>query len=264
MAAGVLNAFSDRFPGGAYGRPMKPLLPIVALLAAGCATAPPQTDRSYSALGTEPFWSISIAGGRMTYETPDGGFEVAATEPSATGSGRRYASSRITLDIAPWVCSDGMSDNLYADTVTAVVDGTTLHGCGGGIVPPETLVDSRWDIVGIGDEMLDDAGGEAYTLAFRTDRVVGRAGCNHFSGPYSRTGSTLTFGPIAATRMACPGPRIDHERRAFEVLSSAVHLDSLSDGMLRLTGPGGSLLLRRSFHAPYSVTPANPWELRSR
>ena len=243
---------------------MKKLLPFIVLAVAGCMTAS-QSDSSYSALGTEPFWSIAIAGGRMTYETPEGSFTVSAPVPVATARGRRYASERITVDVTPWVCTDGMSDNLYADTVTAMVDGTTLHGCGGGIVPADVLANSSWDIIEIGEIALwEDENARGYTLAFRADGIVGRAGCNRFSGGYSRSGSTLTIGPLAATRMACPEPRMEHERRALQVLSGEVQLLFEEDGTLLLRGPSGTLRLRRSFHAPYSVTPANPWELRSR
>ena len=48
-------------------------LPVAALLA-GCATLPLAEAPSagpYRALGTEPFWSVTIADGRLIWETPD-------------------------------------------------------------------------------------------------------------------------------------------------------------------------------------------------
>ena len=239
------------------------LLPAFSLLLAACATVA-DADQRYTALGTEPFWSIAIEGGSLTYEAPDGRLRVPAPAPLATGEGRRYQTDRVRLDIVPWVCSDGMSDNLYADTVTAVVDGRTLYGCGGSVVPEDALVNSSWTIERIGDVdvwQLDEPA--AYRLAFRVDRVIGRAGCNGFSGPYSRAGDTLTFAPLATTRMACPEPKMEHERLALRGLQGPVRI-AWRGAELVLTGSRGTLTLQRSFHGPYAVTPVNPWEPGSR
>jgi len=109
-------------------------------LLAGCATAPPSggpAGAGYRALGNEPFWSVTIEGGRMTYETPEGGFFVLAPRPQETGGGRTYQTRRITLHVWHRECSDGMSDRRYAETVRAVVDGRELRGCGGAWTEPE-------------------------------------------------------------------------------------------------------------------------------
>jgi len=108
---------------------------LALLLLAGCATVPAAENESYRALGTEPFWSIAIANGRMTYESPEGGFSVAAPRGQELGDGRLWETRRITLQSSNRVCSDGMSDNSYPQTVRAVVDGRTLNGCGGPPTP---------------------------------------------------------------------------------------------------------------------------------
>ncbi|HEV2865916.1 MAG TPA: META domain-containing protein [Allosphingosinicella sp.] len=230
------------------------LLPILLLALSACTTLV-AAEQPYAGLGTEPFWSIEIAGGRMTYETPGGGFSVPAPEPVATPNGRRFETPRLTLDVTPRVCSDGMSDNLYADNVTAVADGVTLHGCGGPVVAPDTLAHSSWSIDDINGEPVFE---QDYVMEFGTDRVSGRAGCNRFSGPYGRSGDTLTFGPLAATRMACPEPRMEHERQVLEVLGAAVRLQAGENDTLLLIGAGGGRLqLRRTFDATDVVTQAN-------
>lgn len=91
---------------------------------------------SYRALGTEPFWSITIEGGRMTYETPEGGFSVPAPRGQELDDGRLWEIRRITLQSSNQECSDGMSDRRYAQTVRAVVDGRALQGCGGDVTEP--------------------------------------------------------------------------------------------------------------------------------
>lgn len=43
------------------------------------------------------------------------------------------------------------------------------------------------------------------TIAFGTDGTVsGSAGCNTFNGSYTADGSSISFGPLATTKMACP------------------------------------------------------------
>jgi uncharacterized membrane protein len=103
----------------------------LSLLLAGCATVPSgEEPETYRALGTEPFWSITIANGRMTYSTPDGGFSVRAPRGQELGDGRLWETRRIRLQASNQECSDGMSDRRYSQTVRAVVDGRPLRGCG--------------------------------------------------------------------------------------------------------------------------------------
>ena len=109
------------------------------------------------------------------------------------------------------------------------------------------IANSTWTIASIDGMPVGQAADEArYRISFGADRVSGRAGCNSFSGPYSRIGDRLEFGPLAATRMACPEPSMEHERRAFAILGGGVELRSDAAGSLVLSGPGGRLELRRS------------------
>lgn len=114
---------------------MKLLIPFAL---AGCATVPAAGEESYRALGTEPFWSVTIGNGRMAYDSPEGGFSVRAPAPRETGDGRIYGTRRLTLHIWHGECSDGMSDRRYAETVRVEADGRTLNGCGGAILAPAT------------------------------------------------------------------------------------------------------------------------------
>jgi heat shock protein HslJ len=115
---------------------MAPLrMAAAVLLLAGCATLPPAEEDIYRALGNEPFWSITIANGRMTYETPEGGFSIPAPRGEELGDGRLWRTRRITLQSSNQACSDGMSDTTYPQTVRATVDGRTLDGCGGAPSP---------------------------------------------------------------------------------------------------------------------------------
>jgi heat shock protein HslJ len=224
---------------------MRNLLPLAAAALAGCVTLPPEgAPGAYRALGTEPFWSVTIADGRMSYDAPDGPrFSVPAPAPRPTPGGRRYETARLVLDIRRQSCSDGMSDRIYADSVRATVDGRPLSGCGGEILPPATLADTAWAIVAIDGTPV---GGERYSLSFTADRVSGQAGCNRFSGGYSAEGDRLTLGPVAATRMACPGPAMEHERRTLQLLQGVIRAEHPDGDSLILSGNNVTIRLRRS------------------
>lgn len=226
------------------------LLPFL-LFAAACAPIadvppPPALPAgSYRALGTEPFWNVTIADGRIRYERAgEPSFSVPAPPPRTTFNGHRYETPRITVDVTHGQCSDGMSDRVYADTVMVLVGRETLRGCGGEILPPAQLAGTAWRIVAIDGRAVP--GGPAYFLNFEQARLSGKAGCNGFGGSDEVSGRTLVPGPIAATRMACPGPTMDHERRALAILRGPVQIEYRGGDMLILRGRDGALTLQRS------------------
>ena len=215
---------------------MKPALLVLVFAGASAMQAP----ESYSALGTEPFWSVAIEDGRLTYESPDGpNFSAPAPAPTTAFNGRSHVVDRLVLNAVHAQCSDGMSDNIYADTVIVVVDGVIARGCGGGIVAPGTLANSHWLIREIDGQSVFE---EGYFLEFGPDRLNGLAGCNRFAGAYRREEDRLVAGPIAATRMACPAPGISHERRVLEILGRPVAI-AFSDDHLLLSGGDGTIRL---------------------
>ena len=111
------------------------------------------------------------------------------------------------------------------------------------ILPPERLADTDWTIVEIDGQAVQ---GPNYFLQFTADRLSGLAGCNRFSGGYSQSGETLTIGPVAATRMFCPDPGMDHERRALQLLSGPVRISFPGGENMILTGNGVTMRLHRS------------------
>jgi heat shock protein HslJ len=210
------------------------------------ASAYPTPGTSYGAAGTEPFWGLTIAGGRMIYESPDQP-TVSARLPRYTPirAGRRYATARMTVEITrEGRCNDGMSDTYHRDTVKVWLGrrvGRPLYGCGGPRVPPPALTGSRWQIVAIAGQAVS---GEDYVLQFDDGRLTGQAGCNRFSGAYSETRPTLRPGAIVATRMACPGARMEHERRALQIISAPLSMNFLDGRTLVLGNRSGQIRLR--------------------
>jgi heat shock protein HslJ/uncharacterized membrane protein len=216
------------------------ILPGLALIGAAAAAAP------YHGHGTEPFWGITIDGNRLIFESPDDSTVRASARRRAIRGGRLHESRRLTVEIRRGECNDGMGDRYYADTVRVWLGprrGPGLEGCGGAVLPPSSLADTGWAIVAIGGEDVPQA--EDYNLQFSEGRILGQAGCNRFSGPYREAIRTLTPGPIAATRMACPEPRMRHERDVLHLLSGPVGFFYPDGDTLFLTRNGGTLRLRR-------------------
>jgi len=80
---------------------------------------------------------------------------------------------------------------------------------------------TSWTLVGIGGS--EPAGDAKPTIAFAPTggTVSGNAGCNTFNGAVTIDGSTITFGPLATTRMACPEPQMAVESAYLAGLAGA-------------------------------------------
>lgn len=77
--------------------------------------------------------------------------------------------------------------------------------------------------------------GVLVTLTVEGDRISGTTGCNRYFGsvrePEARK---LTIGPLGSTRMACPEPKMETERRYLRALESVREVGFLN-GRLALT-----------------------------
>ncbi len=227
---------------------------VSTLALAGCAPAPgtpPQgpgeQPAAYMALGTEPGWTLEITPSRLNYDGDYGETKIMVPNPGAKPSmnGRAYATDRLSVVIKEAPCSDGMSDRRYADTVRIVADGKSLQGCGGKILPPDTLAGSTWTFVSIGGIAV--AADRPTALQFEGARLSGTAGCNRFSGGYAVSDGTLKAGPLMATEMACPGADMTQEAAFFKLMATPVSLTFADDGTLTLTGSEGrTAVLRRA------------------
>ncbi|WP_424360113.1 META domain-containing protein [Methylocystis parvus] len=99
----------------------------------------------------------------------------------------------------------------------------------------------RYRIVSVaGAEGLDVARTQAEFAA--NGRFASTIGCNRIAGMPTLSGSELTFGPMMATRMACPPPLDQVERAYMEALKN-VRSYTLSGKTLVFTGEGGEALV---------------------
>ena len=92
----------------------------------------PIPEAAYHALGTEPFWSLTIDQNELVFTQPEAQ-PIHQPRPKAIigFAGEIYQSPRLSVNIVHAKCSDGMSDRTYPDKVQVDVDGRRFEGCGG-------------------------------------------------------------------------------------------------------------------------------------
>jgi len=198
---------------------------------------------SYGAGGSEPFWSLEIVGGRMTYRVNEEVISVRTPRRQLLrGGGYRYVTRRLIVEVRPERCEDE-AERHYADTVRVTANGYTASGCGGTELPPATLTNTSWRIAAINGAAVT---GDNYFMQFDEGRLSGQAGCNRLSGPFRQRGRQLSAGPIVATRMACPGPRMAHERSVMRLLRGPIRIAFPAGDRMVLTGSGMTMRLTRT------------------
>lgn len=99
----------------------------------------------------------------------------------------------------------------------------------------------EWRIVTVGNDTLADEANA--TLGFDAEGGFFGRLCNSFRGGYTIDGSTISFGKVAATLMACPEPQASQERTLFTAFESASAYRIGEDGMLALLDDKGQILL---------------------
>lgn len=105
----------------------------------GRVLSPAALPASYAAAGSEPFWWVEIADGRITYQIDDRVIIVAAPSPRSArdGSLRAYTTPTLAVTIRRQDCESD-DDRTYADTVTVRARGRTVQGCGGRVLREAT------------------------------------------------------------------------------------------------------------------------------
>jgi len=94
------------------------------------AAAYPDPDR-YSAIGTEPFWAVTVNGSTAQFARPDKPPRRFAVTRSDDAKSTRYQGEGFTMTLSEGPCSDGMSDAIWSDQVAIAFGEGTLKGCGG-------------------------------------------------------------------------------------------------------------------------------------
>ena len=118
---------------------------------------------------------------------------------------------------------------------TVLVLASACGGDDGDEGTPATIDGTSWVVVpdSVGVDVPD---GVEVTIDFADGQVSGSSGCNRFTGTYTIDGDTLTFGPLASTKMACEGPVQSVEDQVLVALSSVDGYDVGADTLDLLSG----------------------------
>ncbi|BDD67768.1 hypothetical protein Sj15T_27890 [Sphingobium sp. TA15] len=96
--------------------------------------APPvkhYADDDYRAIGTEPFWAVTVNGSTAVLERPDKAPVRYAITRNDDKRALRFLGEGFSMTVTEGPCSDGMSDALWSDRVAVAFGEGTLNGCGG-------------------------------------------------------------------------------------------------------------------------------------
>lgn len=130
-----------------------------------------------------------------------------------------------------WRIGDG--DELHLSGISEIVGRAAAAGPSAS-AEADGIV-GAWDLVELG--ATADFAHLVPTIEFSADgNVSGFAACNTFSGTYELYATTLTFGPLATTKMACQRPASAVEAEYLAALGAVTGWAIEPDGRLRLDG----------------------------
>jgi len=205
------------------GRTLLPGQPATLQFQAGKAMGSDGCNR-YTAPYTSREGALEVSPGAMTrMACPDDRMQQADAFISALMGAKRYRVGGGMLDL---LGSDG------AVLATLAKQARDLAG-------------TAWKATGINNgkgAVVSVASGSTVSIAFGTDgRASGSAGCNNFTAGYTVDGSSLRFGPAAATRKMCPEAGVMEQEAAFLKALESVATARVEADRLELRTADGAL-----------------------
>ncbi|MGW8201542.1 membrane-like protein [Sphingomonas sp. VDB2] len=94
-------------------------------------SSPRPAAPAYRAIGTEPFWAVTVRGSTATLERPGHAPQRFSVRTEADDKAIRYQGDGFAMTLTQGPCSDGMSDAIWSDRVQVAFGEGTLKGCGG-------------------------------------------------------------------------------------------------------------------------------------
>lgn len=171
------------------------------------------------------------------------GFEL-RFDPAVIRPQVNYAvQARITVNDQLWFINDERYtfDPARPEPLTIMVRRTTQDEH----ATPTSLFDTTW--------VLEEIDGSAPAADVRSDMTIapdgattGRGGCNRYSGQATIEGTTVAFGKVAATMMACPEPAMNQERQFFDMFEKVASYRIGDGDKLFLVDADGTDLARFS------------------
>ena len=158
------------------------------------------------------------------------------------------ACAKPLMDQDTWLAGflDGAGMRFDGTTLTLASDGVTLTLMDEKVANPDKpLEGTRWVVEGLvkNQAVSSVPQGLVATLAFADGRVAVDTSCNRGNATAAVGEGTITFGPMALTRMACGQASMDLESFITGVLQGEV-ASTIDADQLHLLGAGGGLDLR--------------------
>lgn len=174
--------------------------------------------------------------------TMNGGFEI--TDGAFTAS--QFAATMMACE-QPLMDQDMWLSEFLSSSPAIALDGSTLTLTGDDAtitlaeVEPAALVGTTWTVTGtVATEAVSTVPMESTaSITIADDGMVAvNAGCNTGSGSVEVADDTLTFGPIAITKMMCPPEQMDLEAAVLGVLQGEGSYEISGDTLSLRSGTG--------------------------
>lgn len=259
----------------AGSRTLVTLAVLLALVLAACgagsaspgSSEPPGAGPDPSALDGRTFLSTAIDGRalvpgsrvRLSFEGGRIGASAGCNSmggPYAIDAGRLLVGQLATTEMgcAPALMEQDTWLAGFLDGAAVALDGATLGLAHEGVTltlldrevadPDRPLVGTRWVVDGLvsGEAVTSVPAGVAASLAFADGRVAVEAGCNSGGAPVEIGETTLGFGALVLTEMACGADAMAVEQVVTTVLSGTVAYAIEADALTLDAGDIGLLL----------------------
>ena len=154
-----------------------------------------------------------------------GGFEIGEVLTAGPFASTMMACEPALMDQDVWL------NDFLSSLPTIALDGETLTLASGDTtmilaeLQPSELVDTTWTVTGtVANEAISSVPADATaSIEIAPDNTVSvNTGCNTGSGSVELTDTTITFGPIAITKKACPPEQTALEASVLSVLQGEV------------------------------------------
>lgn len=94
--------------------------------------------------------------------------------------------------------------------------------------------------------LIPEGGNEVFVKFESGGRASGSAGCNTFTGSYTRSGKSLSFGPAATTRKMCPS-QMDTEQDFLQMLTRCASHKISGTKLTMMDGNGSAIAVFDGF-----------------
>lgn len=169
----------------------------------------------FTAGGNDPYWSLEIDFNGNLFFSDIEGDSIRINTPPPTQDGTtinlKLTSEDTALSVAlsPTGCIDAVS-GAYSDfRVDVNYNDVSLQGCGS-FINDLYMLHGTWRLSTLGGDLPKETsypkGLPELTFNVMNNVVSGHTGCNQLTGTFkAETAGSLTFSPLATTRMTCAG-----------------------------------------------------------